>query len=93
MSGATSKMARAASFSMGQRLRAPLDNGVPGPGAFSPPLPPRPTSAAYIFHGVEDRSASRRAAEVPGPGEAGRRCGAVLWKVQERKGHEQANHL
>ncbi|KAI7844559.1 hypothetical protein COHA_001917 [Chlorella ohadii] len=68
ISGATSKMARAASFSMGQRPRAQLDNGVPGPGAFSPPLPPRPSSAAYSFHGVEDRSASRRAAEVPGPG-------------------------
>ncbi len=64
-------MARAASFSMGQRPRVQLDNGVPGPGAFSPPLPPRPSLAAYSFHGVEDRSASRCAAEVPGPGEVG----------------------
>lgn len=86
VSGATSKMARAASFSMGQRLRAPLDNGVPGPGAFSPLLPPRPTSAAYSFHGVEDRSASRRAAEVPGPGEVAVRGANVGW---EGRGHNE----
>lgn len=73
ISGATSKMSRAASFSMGQLLKPPAHSGVPGPGAFSPPLPARPGSAAYSFHGVEDRSASRRAAEVPGPGERGRR--------------------
>ena len=87
ISGATSKMARAASFSMGQRPRAQLDNGVPGPGAFSPPLPPRPSSAAYSFHGVEDRSASRRAAEVPGPGEVE---AIFLDAVREGRGQKSA---